>query len=83
MTKSVRYRSVSITNYGMGRMSRINDAFIYVGYADGTRESKTVSYLEGLKEMAKLAKLSGRAPKFSINYFNPSISYRELEVWFR
>lgn len=69
------YMSVSITDYGNGH----REGYIFISIDSCKLEvAHRLSYEAALKEMAKLAKLLGKAPTMSINWYNPTISYREL-----
>lgn len=71
------YMSVAITNFGMD--SQMNYGFIYVSDPSCKLEMNIrVSYEAAVKELAKLAKRLNKAPTFSTNPYDPSISYREL-----
>jgi hypothetical protein len=71
------YVGITITNYGMD--SKLNHGYIYISINGCQLEMcHRVSIDDAVKELAKLAKRLGKAPTFTINEFDPSISYREL-----
>lgn len=69
------YVSIKITNYGMGDKS--NYGYIYIDTGKLVI-SHRLSFEDGCREMAKLAKALGKAPKLVANWYGPHISYREL-----
>lgn len=69
------YVAIIITNYGMG--DSLNRGMLYI--SSGKLElCHQLPFDVAVKEMAKLAKVMGQAPKFTTNWYDPSISYREL-----
>lgn len=71
------YMSVTLSNFGMN--SNLNHAYIYISVDSCQLEvCHKVSWKDGVKELAKLAKKLNKVPKFSSNYWNPDICYREL-----
>ena len=69
------YMSVSITDFGNGH----REGYIFISIDSCKLEvAHRLSYEEALKEMAKLAKRLNKAPDMNINWYNPSIFYREL-----
>lgn len=71
------YMAITITNYGMKSSLSYGHIYFY-SEKDKLETCKQVSMIEALKEMAKLAKKLNKVPTFTINQFNPVISYREL-----
>lgn len=70
------YMSVRITDYGNGR----REGYIFINVDNCKLEvAHRLSYEAALKEMAKLAKLLNKTPTMTINWYNPTISYRELD----
>ena len=67
--------SITITNYGMN--NSMNYARIYIDTGKLVMHHR-MSFEEGCKEMARLAKALGKAPKLVANWYGPEISYREL-----
>jgi hypothetical protein len=72
------YVSVKLTNYGMD--NDMNHGYFYMSAGELTI-SHRLTYEDAVKALAKLAKQLDKAPDFIINYYNPSISYRELRGW--
>ena len=70
------FMSVTLTNFGMN--SELNEGRIYLHLPSGAKLAHKVSYEDGLKAMAQLSKQLNQVPIFTINYYNPAISYREL-----
>lgn len=72
-----KYVCVEIVNYGMD--NPMNYASVYAR-EEGKQSTYTrVSYEEGVRKLAKLAHLLHKAPKQTINWYNPAISYRSLQ----
>ena len=69
------YVSIRITNYGMNNPE--NHGYIYIDTGK-LAFSHQIPFETAVKEMAKLAKALGRAPKLVTNWYGPDISYREL-----
>jgi len=67
--------SITITNYGMN--NPMNYANIYIDTGTLVMHHQT-SFEDGCREMARLAKALGKAPKLVANWYGPDISYREL-----
>ncbi len=67
--------SIKITNYGMGDPN--NYAHIYIDTGKLVLHHR-LSFEDGCREMARLAKALGKAPKLVANWYGPEISYREL-----
>lgn len=68
--------SIKITNYGMN--NELNYGHVYVSISDKLELCHRVTFQEAVKEMAKLSKALGKAPKLIANWYGPNISYREL-----
>lgn len=69
------YVSITITNYGMN--DPMNYARIYIDTGKLVLHHR-LSFEDGCREMARLAKALGKAPKLVANWYGPRISYREL-----
>lgn len=69
------YVSITITNYGMN--DPMNYARIYIDTGKLVLHHR-LSFEDGCREMARLAKALGKAPQLVTNWYNRGISYREL-----
>ena len=72
-----KYVSIEIVNCGMG--SSVRFASVYVREEEKESTYTQVSYEEGLRELAKLARLLHKAPQLNANWHDPAISYRLLQ----
>lgn len=72
------YMAVRVTSYGVG--DSLNYGYVYISIGTMT-VSHRVSYEDGVKALAQLAKRLGKAPQLVSNYYNPAIYSRELRGW--
>lgn len=69
------FMSVMITRYG--NCPEMDHGYVYIT-AGKLETAMRVDVETGRKQLARLAKILGEAPKMNINQFNPSISYVQL-----